>query len=674
MMAFARFSFRFWQVGLLAAVVLMLPPPAQAEPKELRYYMVGNSLTDQVKYDFFQKLVESRGHKPVWGRSMTPGAPISWHWANKPAFTQAPFGDFRKAFADYEWDAVTLQPFSTYGAEIEGAKQMLGLIKLKSPGAQVYVYSQWMNATSGDFDRIFTEVLPKLTGSTSGIRQFYEVFLQELAAAHPEMKPPRLIPAGHALYLFNQKIQAGEVPGFTSIWEVYNDGIHLGNVGSYFVACSFFATLFGESPVGLPSEQYNKDRSGRGDRELTPDLVRLIQETVWETVTGLGPLTGVSAPETPPKVASPRLGVAVEGIPYQFQLLGAHGTPPYAWRVAAGSLLEGFALSPEGLLTGTGGAAGSMPVTFEVKDQSGRTATRELALVTEANSKPVITEDRVPEQPAGKYFEHKIRAEGGNGGLTWTVAGRGKNQSVLPPGLALATDGTLRGSAVRPGEYSFTVEARDADPKPDVATKTLTLTVLPAGPDVVFAETTAGKNIKLDGALDEPEWKLEHSIEKLVEGKPGEVKGRFGVLSAGGTLYIGVEVTTPEIQENGADLAQGDSVEIYLDLFNNREAVYNADDRRITVTPGGKVAVVGRNAVLGVKTKRTSTGYTVEASLPSYNTQVKLADAAIGVDVGINTVRNGGRTRLVWRGTAANDTDPSQFGTVIFLTPEQAGP
>jgi len=635
--------------------------------------MIGNSLTDQVKYDFFQKMIESRGHKPVWGRSMTPGAPINWHWNNKPAFTQAPFGELRKAFAEYEWDAVTLQPFSTYGSELEGAKQMLGLVKPKSPGVQVYIYSQWMSATSGDFDRIFNEILPKPTGSTSGIRQFYELFLQELAAAHPDMKPPRLIPAGHALYLFNQKIQAGQVPGYDSIWQVYNDGIHLGNVGSYFVACSFFATLFGESPVGLPSADFDKDRSGRGDRDLTPELTKLIQETVWETVTGHAPLTGVSAPETPPVVASPRLGVAVEGVPYQFQLLGAYGTPPYVWSLAGSALPEGFTLLPEGVLSGQGGKAGRIPLTLQIKDQSGRSATRELALVTEANTQPAIVSEAIPSQPAGKYFEHKIQAEGGNGGLTWALPGRGRQPSALPPGLALATDGTLRGTPVRPGEYSFAVQAQDADPAPDVVSKTLTLTVLPAGPDVVFAETVAAKALKLDGVLDEPEWKLEHKIEKWVEGGPAQATGRFGILNAGGTLYIGVEVTAPNIQENTGDPAQDDSVEIYLDLFNNREAVYNADDRRITITPGGKVSVVGRNAVLRALAKRTPTGYTIEASLPSYNTQVKLADAAIGVDVGINTVHEGKRARAVWRGTDANDTDPSQFGTVIFLEPPKGG-
>jgi hypothetical protein len=78
------------RIAFLSA--LLFAAAASAYARELRVYMIGNSLTDQVQYDDFQKLAESRGHQHIWGRSMTPGAPIFWHWGNKPAFTQEPFG------------------------------------------------------------------------------------------------------------------------------------------------------------------------------------------------------------------------------------------------------------------------------------------------------------------------------------------------------------------------------------------------------------------------------------------------------------------------------------------------------------------------------------------------------------------------------------------------------
>lgn len=659
-------------VGAALALITAGAAPrlgAAPQAQEKRVYMIGNSLTDQVLYDAFQRLAESRGHKHIWGRSMTPGAPISWHWANKPSFTQGPFGDFRKAFAEYQWDAVTLQPFSSFGVELDAAKKMVDLVKVKSPQAQVYVYSQWMGSTKGDFDALFTLRQEKPSTSTQGIRQFYELFLADLAAANPDMKAPRLIPAGHALYLFNQKIQAGQVPGLTSIWEIYNDGIHLGNIGCYFVACSFYATIYGDSPVGLPYDDYNRERHGRGDRAFTPELARIIQETVWETVTGHAALTGVSAPETPPAIVSPRLATAVEKNPYEFQLLAAYGEPPLQWKLASGKLPDGFSLSSEGVLSGTAGAAGTTKLVFEVADRRGRVAKRELMLVTEPDLTPKIVDATVPAAPVGVYLEHQIKSESGNGALTWVLA----KDAALPPGLALSTTGSIRGTPVRAGDYSFEVEARDSDAvSPETARKALTMRVTEGGPELVYAAVVPDKAVTLDGALDEPVWKLDHKIVKVVEGVPTGVSGRFGVLVAGGTLLIGVEVTDPSISENAANPSAGDSVEVYLDLFNNRETTYNADDRRITVTPSGKLEVVGSRRVLGARAKRTATGYTVEVSLPSYNTQVKLNDTAIGLDVGINDVKDGRRTRFVWRGTENNDTDPSHFGTVIVLTPEEA--
>ena len=41
------------------------------------------------------------------------------------------------------------------------------------------------------------------------------------------------------------------MPGYKQIKEVFADGIHLNNVGSYVVGCTYFATLYRENPKGL---------------------------------------------------------------------------------------------------------------------------------------------------------------------------------------------------------------------------------------------------------------------------------------------------------------------------------------------------------------------------------------------------------------------------------------
>jgi hypothetical protein len=77
------------------------------------------------------------------------------------------------------------------------------------------------------------------------------------------------------------------VPGYTSIYQFYKDGIHLNEPGSYLVGCTFFATLLRQSPEGLPSEPYGT---------IPPALAAKIQKTAWEVVR-THPDAGIAQPE-----------------------------------------------------------------------------------------------------------------------------------------------------------------------------------------------------------------------------------------------------------------------------------------------------------------------------------------------------------------------------------------
>lgn len=70
-------------------------------------------------------------------------------------------------------------------------------------------------------------------------------------------------------------MKAGEVAGHKEIKDVFADGIHLNNVGSYVVGCTYFATLYRENPKGLPAEPY---------KVTDPKLAEVIQDTVWNVV------------------------------------------------------------------------------------------------------------------------------------------------------------------------------------------------------------------------------------------------------------------------------------------------------------------------------------------------------------------------------------------------------
>ena len=84
----------------------------------------------------------------------------------------------------------------------------------------------------------------------------------------------------------HQQMKAGRVPGYMSIYQLYKDGIHLNEAGSYLVGCTYCATLLKQSPVGLPTAPYE---------QIDPTLAETIQKTVWQTVAA-HPEAGVAAP------------------------------------------------------------------------------------------------------------------------------------------------------------------------------------------------------------------------------------------------------------------------------------------------------------------------------------------------------------------------------------------
>jgi hypothetical protein len=292
----------------------------QITPKTLRVYFVGNSVTDTIRYESLQKLAESRGHKHVSGRHMIPGAPLDWIWTHGDGgFQNEPFGHYPKALPGFAWDAISLQPFDR---QIDGDTEHIGkyiaLARQNPENAQTqfYIYARWPRMSKngkgveydknnfgkdGDDPKKITDYSTidawdklwsaKYTGgwdNTNEGADYFESLTRAVQKAHPKLeKPVVMVPVGHAMAALDKKMQAGQVPGFKNIWDVYADGIHLNKVGAYIVACTYYATLYKESPVGLSGEPYAVTDS---------KLASTIQETVWEVVKS-HPLAGIATPE-----------------------------------------------------------------------------------------------------------------------------------------------------------------------------------------------------------------------------------------------------------------------------------------------------------------------------------------------------------------------------------------
>jgi hypothetical protein len=270
-----------------------------------RIYFIGNSLTDTVNYKGLDNLAESQQKNHIWGRHMIPGAPLSWLWQHpNDGFKEDPYGYPTTALTQYEWDALSLQPFDRPIEGDEGdfamSNNFINLAKAKSPNLQVYIYQHWVFAKGADLKTLTAEdwnnkwLAEYKGGYSNDAKSYYDVLVQELRKSHPDLPPVQLVRVGEVLHALNIRMQRGEMPGYSSVWQLYEDAVHLNNVGQYLVGATYYSTLYRASPqnIVIPNDYGN----------IPPSVAQVIQQTVWDVVNRDRPLGESTI--TPPILSS----------------------------------------------------------------------------------------------------------------------------------------------------------------------------------------------------------------------------------------------------------------------------------------------------------------------------------------------------------------------------------
>ena len=643
-----------------------------AEPTKV--YMIGNSLTDEVKYDDWINLCKDGGIEALYARKMIPGAPIQWHKDHPTdGFLTSPYKHPEEAFKNFPWDVLTLQPFRS--GEAEPALYYTNLLWATNPNARVFVYAQWPGKG----------VEPDWLAAWKKIRE--ENYLPVLASlrATPKGSQSFMIPTGWAMERLHKKAQLGIVPGITSAWDLYSDGVHVSNIGSYLVGLSFYSTIFGKSPIGLPVGGYQGKKGTDADYfDINPELAKVLQETVWEAVTGMSESGVTTAANQPPAITLPGLLPAVERGPYSVSLDAAFGKPPYTFALASGSLPSGMDLSPDGTFKGTPASQGETKFSVKVTDQANQSSSRDFLLKVVADTSPVITTGSIPPLQQGAFVNLDLKADSGNPPYHWSVA-----DGKLPPGLVLGKDGHLSGSPAESGEYRFALEVtNNGGAKPKTDKKSYSGTISPADLEKVFFVRQATTEIKADANLDPAEgWDLKNELKKTYSGHPNN-KVRWDAQWQKNKLWIAVEVTDDVVIAKdgyGQPRFKQDCLVFYFDGLNNREATYNFDDRRLAYGPVNqgledRAFNIGPFMAGDPKTQRTATGYIMKVSfdfnklgIPLQNEDRKNRDTAyVGAVFGFDLenrdldAENGEQSSLGWQGSAKNPDDPSGYGTMII--------
>jgi hypothetical protein len=343
--------------------------------------------------------------------------------------------------------------------------------------------------------------------------------------------------------------------------------------------------------------------------------------------------TGASATQTYTLViASPVLTITTAtlpnsavGSPYSAVLSASGGSGTYTY--TATGMPAGITLSSTGVFSGTPTTAGPSTIVVTVTDAAGATATANFRTTTLA--KLVVTPVTIPIATLGVAIAPvTLTATGGASPYQW-------QSGSLPPGLSLASNGTLSGTPTAAGNYSFPVSVVDNNGSLSNGTEQLTV-ALPTQPTATITGLPASTapaqqqslQVLLSGAYPVPITATLTMTFKPTSGADDpaiqfSTGGRAAtvVVPAGSTLGAsGVGVQTGTV---------AGVITITSQLSSGPGSTSTGPTQTITVQPSAPV-------ITKVTATRTSTGFTVTITGYASNRDVETAAYQFSASEGAN--------------------------------------
>ena len=287
---------------------------------------VGHSLVGQVMPTMFNSFMESRNIDAHADAQVINGASLRYNWDNGAsaqgvnARDVLPGGDYDTVIVT---EAIPLDDQIRWNDTEGYVSRYFNLAQSADADAQVYVYETWheIGSDTGAWRAQIESDLPTWQGIVDGAND-------NAAAGAPEAS---LIPAGQAMGALHDRIEAGEVPGVSSIRDLFSDNIHLNDTGNWFIAALHASVVTGVDVNTLPLETYDQwgVPFGGPDAALAQVMADVIDETLAEFLPQDGSqqtdtTDGLFVPEVPeddtpdePAAAHSTIGGAGNDLLYQ---------------------------------------------------------------------------------------------------------------------------------------------------------------------------------------------------------------------------------------------------------------------------------------------------------------------------------------------------------------------
>ncbi|WP_270730374.1 putative Ig domain-containing protein [Shimia sp. Alg240-R146] len=172
------------------------------------------------------------------------------------------------------------------------------------------------------------------------------------------------------------------------------------------------------------------------------------------------------------EISPASLSPVTYGTGFTQTLTATGGAGGYEFHAVSGSLPSGVVLALDGTLSGTPAETGTFEFSVQVTDTQANSGTRSYSLRVDPDTDLEILPNTLPNGSYGAAYSQALSATGGDGNYVFAKA-----SGDLPAGVGLAIDGSLSGTPLETGVFSFDAFVQDG--QGNEGTQALTLTVLP---------------------------------------------------------------------------------------------------------------------------------------------------------------------------------------------------
>jgi len=214
---------------------------------------VGHSLVGQVMPTMFNSFMQSQSFDVHADAQVIDGASLRYNWDNG---TSAQGVNAREVLPSGDYDTVIVTEAIPLEEQIRWndtqgyVSRYFDLAQSADADTRIYVYETWheIGADTNAWRAQIESDLTKWQGIVDDVND-------SAAAGAAEAF---IIPAGQAMGQLYDRIEAGEVPGITSIRELFSDNIHLNDTGNWFISALHAQALTGVDVAALPLETFNE--------------------------------------------------------------------------------------------------------------------------------------------------------------------------------------------------------------------------------------------------------------------------------------------------------------------------------------------------------------------------------------------------------------------------------